>query len=51
LIKYSRLRWAGHVAGIEEGRVASKIFTVKNEGERLLEMSKFRWEFELILKE
>ena len=39
-IKSRRLRWAGHVARMEEGRSAFKILTGKPTGKRPLE----RWE-------
>ena len=35
-IKSRRLRWAGHVARMEEGRSAFKIFTGKPTGKRTL---------------
>ena len=40
MIKSKRLRWAGHVARMEEGRSAFKILT----GKRLLGRSRHRWE-------
>ena len=36
LIKFRRLRWAGHEARMEEGRSAFKILTGKPTGEGLL---------------
>ena len=36
VIKSRRLRWAGHVARMEEARSASKILTGKSTGKRLL---------------
>ena len=36
VIKYRRLRWAGHVARMEEGRSAFKILTGKPTGKRPL---------------
>ena len=36
MIKSRRLRWAGHVARIEEGRSAFKILIGKPTGKRLL---------------
>ena len=36
MIKYRRLRWAGHVARMEEGRSAFKILTGKPTGTRIL---------------
>ena len=37
VIKSRRLRWAGHVARMEEGRSAYKILTGKNRGKKPLE--------------
>ena len=39
-----RLRWAGHVARMEEGRSAFKILTGKPTGKRSLGMPRRRWE-------
>ena len=33
VIKSRRLRWAGHIAGMEEGRSAFKILTGKHKGQ------------------
>ena len=44
VIKSRRLRWAGHVARMEEGRSAFKILTGEPTGERPLGKSKRRWE-------
>ena len=44
MIKSRRLRWAGHVARMEEGRSAFKILTGKPTGKRTLERLKRRWE-------
>ena len=44
VIKYRRLRWAGHVARIEEGRIAFKIVTGKPTGRRPLGRPRRRWE-------
>ena len=44
VIKSRRLRWAGHVARTEEGRVAYKIVTGKCTGKCILERSRRRWE-------
>ena len=38
------LRWAGHVARMEEGRTALKILTSTPAGRRLLERRRRRWE-------
>ena len=40
VIKSRRLRWAGHVARMEEGRSAFKILTGKPAGKKLLERPK-----------
>ena len=42
--KSRRLRWAGHVARMEEGRSAFKILTGKHTGKRLLGRPRRRWE-------
>ena len=44
VIKSRRLRWAGHVARMEEGRNAFKILTGKPTGKRPLGRSRRRWE-------
>ena len=44
VIKSKRLRWAGHVARMEEGRGALKILTGKPIGKRPLGISRSRWE-------
>ena len=44
LIKSKRLRWAGHLARMEEGRSAFKILTVKPIGKRPLGRPRRRWE-------
>ena len=44
MIKSSRLRWAGHVARMEEGRNAFKILTDKPTGKRPLGRPSGRWE-------
>ena len=43
MIKSSRLRWAGHVARMEEGRSAFKILTGTPEGKRPLGRPRRRW--------
>ena len=43
-IKYRRLRWAGHVARIEEARSAYKILTGNPTGKRHLVRPRRRWE-------
>ena len=44
-IKFRILRWAGHVARMEEGRSAFKILTGKTTGKRSLGRPRHRWEF------
>ena len=44
VIKSRRLRWAGHVARMEEGRNACKILTGTPAGKRHLKRSRRRWE-------
>ena len=44
VIKSRRLRWAGHVARMEEGRTAFKILTGKRTGKRPIGRPKRRWE-------
>ena len=44
MIKSRRLRWAGHVARMEEGRSAFKISTGKPAGKRPLGRPRRRWE-------
>ena len=44
MIKARRLRWAGNVDRMEEGRNAFKILTGKPAGKRLLGRPRRRWE-------
>ena len=44
MIKSRRLRWAGHVTRMEEGRSAFKILTMKPTGKRPLGRRRRRWE-------
>ena len=44
VIKSRRLRWAGHVARMEEGRSAFKILTRKATGKGPLGRPRHRWE-------
>ena len=44
VIKSRRLRWAGHVACMEEGRVVHKVLVGKPEKKRSLGRSRGRWE-------
>ena len=53
LIKSGRLRWAGHVARMEEDKSSLKILTGKPAGKILLGRPRRRWEnnFKMDLKE
>ena len=44
MIKSRSLRWAGHVARMEEGRSSFKILTDKPTGKRPLGRPRLRWE-------
>ena len=44
MIKSRRLRWAGHIARMEEGRSAFNILTDKPTGKRPLGRPRRRWE-------
>ena len=44
VIKSRRLRWAGHVGRIEEGRTAFKILAGKPTGKKPLGRPRCRWE-------
>ena len=44
VIKARRIRWVGHVAGMEEGRGVHKVLVAKPEGKRPLGRSRCRWE-------
>ena len=44
VIKSRRLRWAGHVARLEEGRGVHKVLVGKPEGKRPLVRPRLRWE-------
>ena len=44
VIKFRGLRWAGHIARIEEDWVAFRILTDKYTGRRPLGRSRHRWE-------
>ena len=49
MIKFRRLRWAGHVARMEEGRSAFKILAGKFTGKRPLARPRRRWEDNIIM--
>ena len=53
MIKSIKLRWAGHVARMEEGRSAFKILTATPTGKRPLGRPRCRWEnhIRIFLKE
>ena len=44
VIKWRRLRWAGHVARMEEGRDVHKVLVGKPEGKRPVGRPRRRWE-------
>ena len=44
VIKSRRLRWAGHVARMEEGRRAFKVLVDRSTGKRPLGRPRRRWE-------
>jgi hypothetical protein len=44
VIKSIKLRWAGHVARMEEGRIAFKILAGRPTGKRPLGRCRHRWE-------
>ena len=49
VIKSRRLRWAGHLARMEEGRSAFTILTGKPTGKRPLGRPRRRWEDNIIM--
>ena len=49
VIKSRRLRWAGHVARMEEGRSAFKILTGKPKGKRPFGRPRRKWEAYIIM--
>jgi hypothetical protein len=44
VINSKRMRWAGHVAGMEEGRDFYKVLVQSTEGKRPLGRPRSRWE-------
>jgi hypothetical protein len=44
VIKSRRMRWAGHVAGMGEGKGAYRILVGRPEGRRLLGKPRRRWD-------
>jgi hypothetical protein len=49
VIKSRRLRWAGHVAGMGEGRGVHRVLVGKPEGKRPLGRRRRRWEYNIKL--
>ena len=49
MIKSRRLRWAGHVVRMEEGRSTLKILTGKPTGKRLLGRPRRRWGYNITM--
>jgi hypothetical protein len=49
----SRMRWAGHVACVGEGRGAYRVLVGRPKGKRLLGRPRFRWEdnIKMVLRE
>jgi hypothetical protein len=50
-IKSRRMRWAGHVARMGEGRNVNRVLVGKPEGKRPLERPRRRWEYKMELRE
>ena len=48
VIKSRRLRWAGHIARMQEGRSAFEILTGKPTGKKPLGRPRSRWEDNII---
>jgi hypothetical protein len=49
VIKSRRMRWAGHVARMEEGRGVYRVLVGRHEGKRPLERPRPRWEYNIKL--
>ena len=47
VINSRRMRWAGHVARMEEGRGVHKVLVRKPEGKRPLGRPRLRWEYNI----
>ena len=47
VIKSRRLRWAGHVASMGEGRGVYRVLVGKLEGKRPLGRPRYRWEYNI----
>ena len=50
VVKSRRMRWAGHVARMGEGRGVHRVPVGKPEGKRPLEISRRRWEDNIKMK-
>jgi hypothetical protein len=51
IITPRRMRWEGHVARMEEGRVVHKVLLGKPERKRPLGRPRFRWEDNIKIQE
>jgi len=47
VVKWRRMRWAGHVARMGEGRGVHRVLVGKPEGKRPLWRSRRRWEYNI----
>jgi hypothetical protein len=47
MVKWRRMRWAGHVARMEEGRGVYRVLVGRQEGKRPLERPRRDWEVTL----
>jgi hypothetical protein len=47
VIKSRRMRWAGHVARMGEGRGVYRVLVWRSEGKGLLERPRLRWEYNI----
>jgi hypothetical protein len=47
VVKSRRMRWAGHLARVGEGRVVHRVLVGKPEGKRPLGRSRRRWEYNI----
>ena len=44
VVKFRKMKWAGHVAHMGEGRDVHRVLVGKPEGKRLLGKRRLRWE-------
>ena len=44
VVKFRKMKWAGHVAHMGEGRDVHRVLVGKPEGKRLLGKPRLRWE-------